>query len=180
MIFEKSTTSLRLWFYSMYLMTATKCGISAKQVQRETGVTYKTAWRMFKQIRTLMADDDVQLEGDLEIEIDEMYHGGKAKNGNGRRLNGDKKDKVPVLGMVERGGKVVARALKNATATSAEVLPIIQKKVLPMSTIFTDEAKIYDGVGNKEDPGYLHNRINHSEAVYVMGNAHTNTDSGAW
>ncbi len=56
-IFEKSSTSLRTWFYAMYLMSATRCGISAKQIQRETGVTYKTAWRMFKQIRTLMSED---------------------------------------------------------------------------------------------------------------------------
>ena len=80
--------------------------------------------------------------------------------------------------MVERGGKVVAKTLKHAR--SAEVLPIIQKKVLPFTTIFTDESKIYDGVGYMKNPGYLHNRINHSEAVYVMGNVHTNTigDSG--
>jgi transposase len=56
-IFEKSTTSLRLWFYSMYLMGSTRCGISAKQIQRETGVTYKTAWRMFRQIRTLLSEE---------------------------------------------------------------------------------------------------------------------------
>ena len=53
-IFEKSTTSLKMWFHAMYQMGSTKCGISAKQIQRETGVTYKTAWRMFKQIRSLM------------------------------------------------------------------------------------------------------------------------------
>jgi len=61
-IFEHSSTSLRLWFYAMYLMGSTRCGISAKQIQRETGVTYKTAWRMFRQIRTLMSED-LQLEG---------------------------------------------------------------------------------------------------------------------
>ena len=61
-IFEKSRTPLRLWFYAMYLMSATRCGISAKQIQRECGVTYKTAWRMFKQIRTLMAED-IKLDG---------------------------------------------------------------------------------------------------------------------
>jgi transposase-like protein len=66
-IFEKSSTSLRLWFYAMYLMSATRCGISAKQIQRECGVTYKTAWRMFKQIRTLMAEDLV-LSGPVEMD----------------------------------------------------------------------------------------------------------------
>ena len=55
-IFHKSTTPLRLWFYAIFLMSATRCGVSAKQIERETGVTYKTAWRMFKQIRTLLAD----------------------------------------------------------------------------------------------------------------------------
>src|SRR5213078_4973853 len=53
-IFEHSSTSLRLWYYAMYLMSSTRCGISAKQIQRETGVTYKTAWRMFKQIRSML------------------------------------------------------------------------------------------------------------------------------
>lgn len=62
-IFEKSSTSLRTWFYAMYLMGSTRCGISAKQIQRETGVTYKTAWRMFRQIRSLLSDGELQLEG---------------------------------------------------------------------------------------------------------------------
>src|SRR5580692_9255390 len=85
-IFEKSTTSLRLWFYAMYLMGATKCGISAKQVQRETGVTYKTAWRMFKQIRSLLGED-LQMEGPA-VEMDEMYYGGTRKHGTGRPMRG--------------------------------------------------------------------------------------------
>lgn len=55
-IFEKSSTPLKLWFHAMFQMGSSKCGMSAKQIQRETGVTYKTAWRMFKQIRTLMSD----------------------------------------------------------------------------------------------------------------------------
>src|ERR1051326_5774416 len=70
-IFEKSSTSLRLWYYAMYLMASTRCGISAKQIQRETGVTYKTAWRIFKQIRSLLADD-LKLEGS-SVEMDESY-----------------------------------------------------------------------------------------------------------
>ncbi|HBI45696.1 MAG TPA: hypothetical protein DDY78_23010 [Planctomycetales bacterium] len=57
-IYHKSPTPLRLWFYAVYLMASTRCGISAKQIQRETGVTYKTAWRMFKQIRSMLNEDD--------------------------------------------------------------------------------------------------------------------------
>lgn len=68
-IFEKSTTPLHIWFYAMYQMGSTRCGISAKQIQRETGVTYKTAWRIFKQIRSLLSETDMQLEGST-IEID--------------------------------------------------------------------------------------------------------------
>jgi transposase len=99
-IFEKSTTSLRLWYYAMYLMGSTRCGISAKQIQRETGVTYKTAWRMFRQIRSLLSETDMQLEG-AAIEMDEMYVGGKSKGHAGRPMRGDKQ-KSPVIGMVER------------------------------------------------------------------------------
>src|SRR5580658_1798889 len=77
-IFHKSPTPLTIWFYAIYLMAQTRCGISAKQIQRETGVTYKTAWRMFKQIRTLMSED-ITLEGS-SVEMDETYVGGKAKN----------------------------------------------------------------------------------------------------
>jgi transposase len=77
-IFEKSTTSLHLWFYAMYLIASTRCGISAKQLERELGVTYKTAHRMMKRIREeLMTDDDDQLSGD--VEIDETSWGGKPR-----------------------------------------------------------------------------------------------------
>ena len=88
-IFEKSSTSLRTWFYAMYQMGSTRCGISAKQIQRETGVTYKTAWRIFRQIRTLMSED-IRLEGST-VEMDETYYGGVRKFGAGRPMRGDKK-----------------------------------------------------------------------------------------
>jgi hypothetical protein len=85
-IFEKTTTPLSLWFYAMYLMRSTRCGISAKQIQRETSVTYKTAWRVFKQIRSLMSEGDLQLEGPT-VEMDETYFGGRVRGkGRGPRL----------------------------------------------------------------------------------------------
>src|ERR1700752_2939201 len=101
-VFEKSTTSLKTWFYAMYLMGSTRCGISAKQIQRETGVTYKTAWRMFKQIRSLLSEPDMQLEGST-VEMDETYVGGKRKNRHASRgMRGrDNDEKTPVFGMVE-------------------------------------------------------------------------------
>jgi hypothetical protein len=118
-IFEHSSTSLRLWYYAMYLMASTRCGISAKQIQRETGVTYKTAWRMFRQIRSLLSETDMQLEGSA-VEMDEMYYGGKRKGGTGRPMRGDKK-KTPVVGTVERGGKgrVVAKATPDVSGAYA-------------------------------------------------------------
>lgn len=98
-IFHKSSTSLRLWFYAMYLMTSTRCGISAKQLERELGCTYKTAWRMAHLIRhELMGDDGEPLYG--TVEADETYIGGYRRATIGRGVG-----KTPVFGMVERKGK---------------------------------------------------------------------------
>src|SRR5258708_10475205 len=97
-VFEKTTTSLRLWFYAMYLMGSTRCGISAKQIQRETGVTYKTAWRMFKQIRMLLSED-LQLEGST-VEMDETLIGARRR----KRNMYDPQNKTWVAGIVERKG----------------------------------------------------------------------------
>jgi transposase len=176
-IFEHSSTSLRLWYYAMYLMASTRCGISAKQIQRETGVTYKTAWRMFRQIRSLLSESDMQLEGEA-VEIDEMYHGGRRKSGGGRKLRGDDDaTKVPVMGMVERKGRVRAVTLPNIK--SATMLKTIREHVLPKTMIFTDEHKSYGGIRNMRE-GYRHRRIKHASKVYVVGNTHTNTIEGFW
>jgi transposase len=177
-IFEKSSTSLRIWFQAMYLMGSTRCGISAKQIQRETGVTYKTAWRMFKQIRSLLSDTDMQLEG-LGIEMDEMYYGGKRKGQSGRPMRGDKK-KSPVIGMVERStpervGRV--KALATPDVTTNQILGLVREYILPESTVFTDEYPVYDRLGARVNE---HKRINHSSKVYVMGDVHTNTIEGFW
>src|SRR5436853_3398517 len=114
-IFEHSSTSLRLWYYAMYLMASTRCGISAKQIQRETGVTYKTAWRMFRQIRSLLCEPDMQLEGSA-VEMDETYVGGRERGHFTRGRTGSKGKKTCVVGIAERnGGRVLARTAENAS-----------------------------------------------------------------
>jgi transposase-like protein len=151
----------------MYLMGSTRCGISAKQIQRETGVTYKTAWRMFRQIRTLLAEG-LQLEGST-VEMDEMFHGGS------RRTSSWRENKVPVVGMVERGGRVVARVAANVKKETLHGL--VKQYIMPSSVIFTDDFVSYDGLQNL---GYTHRRIRHSERVYISGDVHTNTIEGFW
>jgi transposase len=172
-IFHKSSTSLHLWFYAMYLMVSTRCGISAKQLERELGVTYKTAWRMFTLIRNeLMYQDDDVLSG--EVEADETYMGGRRKGQRGRPGAGDRK-KTPVFGMVERGGKVAAMTVENVQAAS--LLPHTQKRILPKSVVYTDEYSSYKQLHRS---GYDHRRIHHAEGVYVSGDVHTNTIEGFW
>lgn len=174
-IFERSTTSLQLWFYAMFLMASTRCGISAKQLERELGVTYKTAWRMFNKIRNeLMSDmDGPPLSGD--VEIDETSWGGKPRN----RLKGYSESakfreaKATVLGMVERGGKVRVRVIpsRRGPALSREVLA----NVNPEAIIFTDDWRPYRPLRRE----FLDHRvINHSAGSYVEGEVHTNTIEG--
>jgi transposase len=177
-IFEHSSTSLRLWYYAMYLMASTRCGISAKQIQRETGVTYKTAWRMFRQIRSLLSEPDMQLEGSA-VEMDEMYYGGKAKGRRGRPMRGDKQ-KMPVIGIVERSTKErVGRVKAVATpdVTSDRIVGMAREFIMPKSIVFTDEYPAYDRLTPRFKK---HKRINHSAKVYVIGNIHTNTIEGFW
>ncbi len=178
-IFEKSSTSLRIWFHAMYLMGSTRCGISAKQIQRETGVTYKTAWRMFKQIRSLLGEE-LRLggSGSSGVELDEMYHGGRRKDEGGRMLRGNKGKLTMVLGVVERKGRIVARATADKSMAVSNAL--VKEYVLPETTIFTDEAPSYHRLPQIEGMGYQHKRVNHSAKVYVAGEVHTNTIEGFW
>jgi transposase len=170
-IFHKSCTPLTTWFYAIYLMAQTRCGISAKQIQRETGVTYKTAWRMFKQIRTMLDEDKDPLGGTgKKVEMDESGFGGTTK-----RFKQPKTPKTTVFGMVERKGRV--RAIVAPDRKANTLVPLIREHVLPQTTVFTDDFPSYDGLGVR---GYSHHRINHSAGVYVLGITHTQTIEGFW
>jgi len=172
-IFAKSSTSLRLWFYAMYLMTSTRCGISAKQLERELGVTYKTAWRMAKLIRSeLMTQDETDFGP--TVEADETYVGGHRRD-DPRGRPGPDSHKTPVFGIVERKGRVIAVPVGNVKRVT--LLPIVQMHVIPASTVHTDELKSY---GTLTAEGFDHRTINHSEQVYVSGDVHVNTIEGFW
>jgi transposase-like protein len=171
-IFHKSPTPLTIWFYAIYLMAQTRCGISAKQIQRETGVTYKTAWRMFKQIRSMLNDEKSGPIGGFsrKVEMDETYYGSTSKGKRGRGT-----DKTPVVGMVQRKGQV--RAFVAADVKADTLHGLIKEHVLPRTVVFTDEFRSYNAIGAR---GYTHQRINHSENIYVSGDVHTNTIEGFW
>ena len=179
-IFHKSSTSLHLWFYAIYLMTSTRCGISAKQLERELGVKYRTAWRMFTKIRNdLMTQDEEPLSG--EVEVDETFIGGKLRNSDRRKAAAQRpgqrpytwKTRAVVYGAVERGGRVRASVIPNSQGST--LLPITRAYVLPSSLIYTDEWKPYNSLTGM---GYRHRRIRHSASVYVDGDDHTQTIDG--
>ncbi len=181
-IFERSSTSLHLWFYCMFLMASTRCGISAKQMERELGVTYKQAHKMMKRVRTLMGDDGEPLSGD--VEIDETSWGGKPRWPTRHIAIGPdrlsaaarhRESKTTVLGMVERGGRLRFRVI--ASRHGATLSRAVVANVNPDSIIFTDDWASYKPLGRR----YIDHRVvNHSAGEYVRGDAYTNTIEGAF
>ncbi len=168
-IFHKSATPLTTWFQVIYRMASTRCGISAKQIERETGVTYKTAWRMFKQIRTLFDENFQHLTG--EVEVDETYVGGTRKGKRGRGAEGKSK----VIGAAQRNGKVVAQVVDDVRRHT--IVPFTVQNVDRNATLFTDEFPSYDHMARI---GYTHLRIRHHDKEYARGKVHTNSIEGFW
>lgn len=173
--FDRTRTSLRDWFYVMFLFTTTRNGVAAKRVEREIGVTYKTAWRMCHEIRKYMAalDSDDPLGGVGEtVEIDETLIGGKTV-GKGAGYRGNK---TTVLGMMERGGELVTRVVPDNRAFT--MMPLVSDQVLPGTTIHTDRLKSYDRLHQR---GYRHETVNHMAGEYVSPTGCTvNSIEGFW
>lgn len=175
-IFEHSSTFLTLWFHAMYLMTATRNGVSAKELQRQLGVTYKCAWRIGHQLRDLMSQRaKAQTPGPLfgHVEMDETYIGGRRKGGRGRGQF--MKNKSVVFGMVQRQGALQGHVVANENADT--LMPIIQANVAPGTTISTDRAPGYKPLTRH---GFKHDRVNHQAGEWVRGDVHTNTIEGFW
>ena len=156
-IFEKSSTSLTVWFEAIYLFSISKNGISAKELQRHFGVTYKCAYRLGQQIRMLMEQDGEPLTG--IVEADETY----IPSGKTAR---------PVIAVVSRSGGTKARVMRNRQIES--VHPFIEKCVQKGSYLMTDEAGVYKGL-----TGYKHRTVNHGRG-FVKGTAYTNNVEAFW
>lgn len=154
-IFEDTRTPLQLWFYAIFLFVTTRHGVSGKELQRQLGVTYKTAWRMGMKIRELIGSVD---EFDLlqgHVELDEAYMGGKRRGGQNRR------GKTIVMGMAELGGRKRAQVIPNVkTATLRDV---VLKNVEPGAVVSTDELISY---GLLKGDGYVHGTVHHGEGSY--------------
>jgi transposase len=168
-IFHKSPTSLKTWFHAMFLMAASRNGVSAMELMRQTGVTYKTAWRMNHQIRSLMQDEPEMLKG--TIEADETYIGGRRPGKCGRGAAG----KTPVAGIMQRGGDVKTAAIGNVKAQS--LMPHIVFNVEKGSTIYTDEMPSYNKLPHY---GFGHDTVNHHKEEYSRGEVHTNGIESFW
>lgn len=181
-MFENSKVSLRKWFMAIWLVTSHKKGISSIQIGKDIGVRQATAWFMLQRIRACFGiENNNELEG--IVECDETFIGGKNKNrhkdkkvphSQGRSF----KDKVPVMGMLQRDGKMNAFVVPDTKRKSIQ--PLICRYVNPETTILiSDEWWAYKGL----DKYYTHNVIDHSKKEYVSlqdNNIHTNNIEGSW
>jgi transposase len=173
-IFHKSSTKLTIWFFAMYLMTSTRHGVAAKEIERQTGVTYKCAWRICHELRKLMESPDHRghLGGEgKHVEIDETLLGGRIK-GQGRGRHSDKN--IIVFGMVERNGKIRTGTIPDQTASTIE--PIILEHVADGTTISTDMHGAYTNLSDT----YEHGIVDHKADEWVRRIHHTNTIEGNW
>jgi len=168
-IFEKSRTPLQLWFYAIFLFTTSKHGVSGKELQRQLGVTYKTAWRMARLIREHMAavDGETPLGGEGKVvEIDETYVGGSQ---TGKSVGRGTSNKTIIMGMVERGGDALVKVVPNMKRE--HILPVIEQSIQKGSEVHADMLTSYDVIGQS---GYDLHRINKkASGKYVGKNGET-------
>jgi transposase-like protein len=161
----------------MYLIASHKKGISSHQLHRDLGITQKTAWFILHRIREALRDKNSPLLTDV-VEVDETFVGGKNKNrhadkkvenSQGRSV----KDKTPVVGVMQRGGRVITQVVRDTKAENLH--PIIVNAVKSGSIVITDEWRAYQGLD-----GFSHVVVSHTEGEYVRGAFHNNTIEGFW
>ncbi|WP_299675708.1 IS1595 family transposase [uncultured Dokdonia sp.] len=173
-IFDNTKMPLQKWFLAIWLVTSHKKGISSLQLGRDLDITQKSAWFMLQRIRNCFGlNNDDQMDG--EIEADETYVGGKNKNRHAdKKVKGTTDDKTPVLGMVQRDGKL--KAVKIPDTTTETLSTEIVNAVKEGATLYTDEYSSYKALQRIYD----HQFVKHSRKQYVNGRIHTNTIEGFW
>jgi transposase-like protein len=176
-VFERSKVPLNKWLLASFLMASSKKGVSALQIQRSLGVTYKTAWFMMHRLREAMTGSVTGPLGGANkvVEADETYIGGKEANKHAnKRIPGSQggANKMAVVSLVEREGKI--RSFHVANVTAKTLRPIMVKAASRKSALMTDQSKVYPAIG---DEFASHGTVNHSIGEYVTkgGFVHTNT-----
>jgi transposase-like protein len=177
-VYESSHIPLHKWLLATHLMTASKKGISAHQLHRMLGITYKSAWFMAHRIREGMRDASPAPLGGAgkEVEIDEAYIGGKEKNkhrSKRKHAGGGGKGKEAVFALVERGGAV--RSFHVPTVNATTLRPILVSHVSRASFLMSDESESALQLGKEF---WMHQHVRHAAGEYVKGDAHTNTIEG--
>jgi transposase len=177
-VFHKSTTPLTTWFYAIYLFTATRNGVAAKELERQLSVCYKTALRMAHQIKILMSDKSENKLGGL-ISADEAYFGMQSKNRHAKDALKvfNKPAKIAVVGMMEKDGRVKTELIRDHYKSGDSIGDIVKNNVDPNSTLVTDGAKAYV---NMDLHFSKHVIINHHKDEYVKDGFSTNNIENYW
>jgi transposase-like protein len=171
-VYERSHIPLHKWLLATHLLTSSKKGMSAHQLHRMLGITYKSAWFLAHRIREAMKPEAPAPMGSTGgfVEADETYIGRKPGRKKGRAGYGHK---LAVMSLVERGGKVRSFHIKSVSAK--DMVAVLDKNVSPNAHLRTDEWSVYQTVGWNFAS---HATVNHSADEYVRGDAHTNTIEG--
>ena len=169
-IFENSKIPLKKWLIALFFAISNKKGITSIQLSKQIGVTQKTAWFMLQRLRQMFEDKAPELL-DGTIEVDETYVGGKHRGKRGR----GSENKTPVFGMVQRGGRIIARTVVDTKQRTLQ--PIIEQYAVKGCEIMSDEWWAYRHLSKAN---YIHQFVTHGRYEYVRGRVHTNTIEGFW